>query len=510
MAVSLRILSSTYYDSVFLMGIAGRLMKAHGVKRAAALMATPKNKALLEEFGVPSSELAQAEATDLALAVDTVAAQDGDEALALVDGWLNEEVAQPSAGSAESLDGALQRLPEASLAVISVPGEYAAYEARRALERGLHVFVFSDNVALEDEIALKREAAERGLLLMGPDCGTAIIAGAGIGFANAVRRGPIGVVGPSGTGIQQVTSLIHTYGSGVSHAIGAGSRDLSDAVGGLTTLAALQALAEDDETRVIVVVAKPPGAATRQRVLDWIAGATKPVVTCFLGDGLVDSDGSDAAPLTLDEAARRAVALAGTPPAVDESDHAAGVAPVGGCVRGLFAGGTFCYEAQQIFLTAGVPVRSNAPLRKDLLLADPWHGDGHCMVDLGDDAFTQGRPHPMIDATLRNERIVAEAADSSVGVLLLDFILGYGAAADPVGDTLPALRDAFAQAAAAGRGLRVVASVCGTDDDPQGRARQVAMLEEIGVVVLPSNAAAAQMALRLVQTPTAVATEVQR
>ncbi|MHB8574455.1 MAG: acyl-CoA synthetase FdrA, partial [Dehalococcoidia bacterium] len=353
MPVSIRLLKNTYFDSVYLMGLGGRLAKQPGVTRNAALMATPANKAMLEEFGVSAAELDTAGPTDLVLVADAGAVEQADAALALVDGWLAESIEEFAGETAASLDGALHLLPEANLAVISVPGDYAGFEAKRALEKGLHVFLFSDNVSLDDELELKQLGAAKGLLVMGPDCGTAIIAGVGVGFANAVRRGSIGVVGPSGTGIQQVSCLIDRAGAGVSHAIGAGGRDLSDAIGGITTLQALDALAEDEQTEVILVVSKPAGPHTRRRILDWIANSPKPVVTCFLGLDETPVVGKQHTPeRTLAAAANAAADLTLQPRGRTSSDarwtlgSASRDAALGQrCVRGLFAGGTFCYEA---------------------------------------------------------------------------------------------------------------------------------------------------------------------
>jgi len=510
--VEYTLLPNTYYDSVYLMGLAGKLSAATGVLRTSVLMASPNNKPLLIEFGLPASALDAAGPSDLVIAVEANSSEEAVAALSLVAALLQQETAEFDERPVATLDSALQQAPDANLAVISVPGEYAAYEAKRAIEHGLNVFIFSDNVSLEDELALKREAAARGLIVMGPDCGTAIIAGTGIGFANAVRPGPIGITGPSGTGIQQVSSLIDNAGYGISHAIGTGGRDLSDDIGGISTLQALNALAHDDATRVIVVVSKPPGPRSLRRVLGRIATSEKPVVTCFLGlggSGVTTQAGPQHIPvLTLAEASFAAIQAVRTldagvsattgqlragniPPRAPQATAAC-------CVRGLFAGGTFCYEAQQIFLDAGIEVRSNVPLRRDLALGESRAGDNHIFIDLGDDEFTRGRPHPMIDAGLRNERIITAARDAGVGLILLDFILGYGAAADPAGAAASAIREAQRIAVAAGRSLAFVASVCGTDADIQDRVRQVTVLEELGVMVLQSNAQAAEIAASFV------------
>jgi FdrA protein len=359
-----------------------------------------------------------------------------------------------------------------SVAVIAVPGPYAALEAHQALSLGLHVFLFSDGVSLDDEVTLKLRARERGLFVMGPECGTAIIAGAGFGFANRVRRGPIGVVGASGTGIQEVTTLIHRWGGGVSHAIGTGGRDLHAAIGGITTLQSLERLGADHETRVIVLVSKPSSREVADRVLAAAAALGKPVVACLLGyDGVVPSDVRAAA--TLEDAASLALGLTGSALVVGERSVAPLVMPASGSIRGLYSGGTLCDEARRLV------------------------GDGvHRFVDFGGEEYTRGRPHPIIDPSRRHQAILEAAGDGEVGVLLLDLVLGDCAHPDPAGALDPVLAEAFARRQ--GRDLSVVVHVVGTDGDVQGLARQEDTLRKRGVIVCPSNRAAALTALRLI------------
>ena len=500
MTTSTVVRKNEYYDSVFLMRVADRIQSQPGVTQVAALMGTDANKQLLAEAGFDGADIARAGPNDLVVSVRS----DGDAStlLAQLERWLSPET-RPAVARAPSLDRALDGDPAANLVAISVPGEHAGGEARRALERGAHVFLFSDNVPLEQEIELKRYARERGLLLMGPDCGTAIVHGAAIGFANAVRRGHVGVAGPSGTGMQEVTTQLHRLGGGVSHALGTGSRDLSDAVGGVSTQVALEALESDPETNAIVIVAKPPGPKTLERIARAVAGRRKLVVACFLGTDpqRVSALGFEKVAGTLDEAA--ALALDTAPPASDLTAHVAsersGRARTQRYVRGLFAGGTFCYQAQQIFRDAGIASRSNAPLAGDMKLADVRRSVGHTFIDMGDDEFTRGRPHPMIDPRERRARLLAEARDPDVAVILLDFVLGYGASPDPAGGLAPAIRDAKEHARREGRALSVVASVCGTEDDPQGLDVQERVLTDAGAVVLESAAAAARFALELVR-----------
>lgn len=505
MRVRCAIRKGEYLDSIFLMRVADRISRQPGIGQVAAVMATPANKDLLAEAAFDAPEIAGAGPNDLVVCVrgDDTAALDA--VLAGIDAWLAPEPSAPGAKRVRTLDEAIATLPGANLAVISVPGEHAAREARRALERGLHVFLFSDNVALQDEIALKALARERGLMVMGPDCGTAIVGGRGIGFANVVRRGPIGVVGASGTGIQEVTTLVDRAGYGISHAIGTGSHDPSDEVGAVSTLAAIDALDADPSTRVIVVVSKPPGPRTLRALEERIGAATKPVVACFLGVDVEAPGERWRSARTLDEAAAAAVALASGAPAPTVIDGPrlrdrgaelrAGMAPRQRWVRGLFAGGSLCYQAQHVFRHAGVRVRSNVPLEGGLRLDDPRRSVEHTFVDLGADEFTRGRPHPMIDARLRRERILAESADASVAVLLLDVLLGHGAAADPGGDLAGAIRDARDAAAGRAGRLTVIASVIGTEADPQGLRRQTAVLEDAGAVTCASSAEAARLAL---------------
>lgn len=489
--------SKTYFDSVFLMQLAKTLSDEPGVLDAAAVMGTDANKELLLSAGFVPPDTAAAD--DLVVCVHADSGGDAQAALEQLEALLTVERGARQ-DTPRTLDDALTLEPALNIAVISVPGEHAAREARRAIERGLHVFLFSSGVELEDEIELKRRAAERGLVVMGPDCGTSIIAGTGLGFANAVRRGPIGIVGASGTGIQAISSLVHRLGSGVSHAIGTGSRDLSDEVGGVTALAGMRALGRDPTTDVIVLVAKAVGPDTRARLRSVGRHLGKPVVTCFLAE-----PGTDAR--TLREAAEIAVARQGEgdaqPPGgtrFDAEVEEAGRAMSDGqrYIRGIFAGGTLCAEAQRILHDRGLPIRSNAPLRPAMQL-DDQQPRGHVLLDMGVAEYTSGRPHPMIDPRLRRERLVAEALRSDVAVILLDVVLGYGAAADPAGDLADAIGSARDTAGREGRHLSVVASICGTDLDPQGLDGQRKTLEDAGAMVFPTSAEAATAAARLVE-----------
>ena len=471
-----------------LMRVAEALRALPGVREAAALMGTPANHDLLATAGLTTADTKDATAADLVIAVlaDTAAA--AESGIAEVERVLTEQrPATTMAGQAlpRTLDTALRQMPDANLAAISVPGEYAAFEAQRALRRGLHVFLFSDNVSLEDELALKRLAAERGLLCMGPDCGTAYIGGVGLGFANVIPRGRVGCVAASGTGLQAVVTRLAARGEGVSHAIGVGGRDLSAEVGGLMSLAALDALAADASTEAIVVIGKPPAPDVVPRLEAAIERIAKPVIVCCLG---ARPAGSAAGRWvgTLDDAADLTVAtLRGEPwsprPFADPAGvraRLAGARAGGPTILGLYTGGTLAHEAA--------------------LVLGPLVGAGaYRLVDLGDDEFTRGRPHPMIDPEARAARVRQAGASADVGVLLLDLVLGRAVHPDPAAPLAAALGDARRRAG--GRELTAVASVVGTEGDPQDLRRQVATLEAAGVHVLPSNAEAARFAALLIR-----------
>jgi FdrA protein len=506
------VIPDRYYDSVFLMRAAKRMSDMEGVAQAAAVMGTPRNIQILADAGFQDVETLGAVANDLVISLQVNKPEDAKSVFDTIEELLKPIASENSATVYRSLDQAFDAQPTSNIAVISVPGEYAAREARTALDRGLNVFMFSDNVPIDDELGLKTAAQAKGLLVMGPDCGTSIIDGKGIGFANVVRRGPIGVVGASGTGIQEVTTLAHNMGSGISHALGIGSRDLSDKIGGISALQAIDALEDDPATSVIVIISKPPDEATLTKVRERIGRCSKPVVTCFLGASLSpDQDRDDVVETSnLDAAVHAALGFAGGGLSIESDDPDDETATVEAernlyadsqrYVRGVFAGGTFCLQSQQVFSESGVPVYSNSPSRKELSLADVNRGIQHSMVDMGADEFTVGRPHPMIDSTSRAERILSEAQDPDVAVLLLDFILGYGSSDDPVGELIPAISEAQNTVKGRGGHLTIVASICGTADDPQGLDSQKNMLSDAGVLVCSTNYRASRLALKLAES----------
>jgi FdrA protein len=512
MIVRTRVKPSQYYDSVSLMLAARELASLEGVRDAAVVMATEANKSILAGAGLLDEQVKAAGANDLAIAVSAVDAASAERALVQAEELLKKKTGPEAAGELRprTIRSALAAQPQINVAVVSVAGRYAADEAWEALQRGLHVLLFSDNVSLEDEIALKKFARQHGLLLMGPGAGTAILNGVALGFANALPPGPVGIVSAAGTGLQEVSTLLARGGIGISQGIGTGGRDLKKEVGGIMMLEALKALQEDPATEVLVLISKPPAEEVVNVVLKQVSASRKPAVVCFLGGemGTVSQVPNAVPARTLSECSRLAARLvrpeSGDVDALLKAEKSRlarkARAPKGKLndrqrfLRGLFSGGTLCYEAQVIWKDMlKQPVHSNAPLPGGPALPDATKSLGHTAVDLGEEEFTVGRPHPMIDNDLRIRRLLQEARDPRAAVVLLDVVLGYGAHPDPAAELGPAIRQARRTAEAAGRELAVVASVTGTEGDPQGLSRTVSALEGAGAIVCDSNAAAAQL-----------------
>lgn len=485
-----------YLDSVALMRLSQTVAALPGVTNAALMIGSVSNRGILQEAGLLAAGN-EAGANDLIIAVAAASDKEARDAVAQAERLLD----QPQGGSTgtagarrpRSVASAAAEIGGANLAIVSVPGEFAAGEARKALALGLNVLIFSDNVSYEDERALKEEAAKRGLLVMGPDCGTALIGGVPIAFANVVPRGDTGIVAASGTGLQEVSALIARGGGGVSHGLGTGGRDLSEKIGALTTLAAIEALDADPATRRIVLISKPPAAKVAEVVLARVARSHKQFVVCFLGAKDLKLPANATLAPTLAAAAQ--AALGGTPAA-----GALDVASVAAAarrsfdrqrrwIRGVYTGGTLCGEAQIVLREAGEACWSNAPIPGSL---PERSAIAHSLVDYGADEYTRGRPHPMIDPALRNQALVEALDDPTVAAVLLDCVIGYGAHDDPGGEVVRVIEGRTG----AGRPA-LVASVTGTDADPQSRAAQVEKLKEAGVLVATSNAEAAALALAI-------------
>ena len=509
MTMKVIIRKDTYRDSVILMRLSNKVAELDGVLQAGVVMGTPTNKGFLKVLNLLTEDARQASPNDLIIALETQDEKSMAHALSEVDRLLTTRVSKDENKIIpETLDSALRYMSDANLVIISVPGVYAKREASKALKKGLNVFIFSSNVSLEDELELKQLALEKGLLVMGPDCGTAIINNIVLGFGNIVNQGNIGLVAAAGTGLQEVSTLIHNKGFGISQAIGTGGNDLSKTVGGIMMIEGIKRLEQNDETKVIVLISKPPNQEISQRVLKIASQASKPIVVNFLGGDIedIESQGFNAAK-TLEDAATTACALVQGKQAIKNTftatrEEILSVAQsewnkLGAnqnFVRGLYSGGTLSYEALILMTPLLEEIFSNSPLKPHLKLEDSTLSKNHTCVDMGAEEFVIGRPHPMIDYTLRNQRIIKEGNDPETAVILLDVVLGYGSHDNPAAELVSSIKEIKANAERDGRYLSVVASIVGTSLDHQEFHKQYKLLEDVGVIIMPSNAQAARLA----------------
>lgn len=515
MIVQSIVMKNAYYDSVTLMLISRELRKIEGVEEVLVGMGTDLNLELTQNLGLTTPELGGISTNDLFIAakfdetkvtISQLEASFTDQINKNVDSGTDDEYQPPTLASG------IQHLPGANMAVISVPGDLAVAEVETALDAGLHVMLFSDNVSIEDELRLKQKAVEKGLLLMGPDCGTAIINGVPLCFANAVRRGNIGVVGASGTGTQEVTVQIHKLGGGLSQVIGTGGRDLKDQIGGLMMIQGFEALIADPETDLIVLISKPPAPAVAEKIYAIAKECPKPVVIDFIGGNRLSIEAAGAAPcISLEDAARKAVSILAGNRADDFTgfsqtdreitqivDHAFSKLKADQTeLRALFTGGTLADETMKL-LGDNHRVYSNIPLTSEMAIDNLSDLRGHICLDLGDDQFTRGRPHPMIDPQTRSEFFHSHV-DGKTAVVLVDVVLGYGSYIDPAGAVAESVNEFQSKLAQEGKQTVVIASVCGTDLDSQSLEKSVRTLETAGVIVMPSNAQAVRLTDLLLQ-----------
>jgi len=474
---------NSYADSVALMRLSDKISGSPGIKEAAIMIGTPANKEILANANLLGGDGQSAGPGDIILAVRAV---DQNTANRVIAGWeseLNKKAEGLSATEIwrpKTIRGAFEQQSDASMAIISVPGPFAIAEARKALTRNLNVLIFSDNVAIDEERAIKEEAKSRDLIVMGPDCGTAIIQGKMLGFANSVPNGKIGIVGASGTGIQEVSCLLAHMGHGISHAIGVGGRDLTEQVGGISTLTAIDLLEKDPQTDHVIIISKPPSEKVCSKILSKIERSSKTFTVCFLGSPLLQLSSNARQATTLELAALLAANQEIKP--INSVSKNTGAAKR---ILGLYAGGTLAAEAQIILIDHGFSVTSNAPVPGALPI-----GSGnlqHTIIDLGADEYTQGRPHPMIEPSVRSAPFLKACDDPTVGAILCDIVIGNGAHANPAGLLISLLSDLDHPP--------IFVSVTGTNQDPQGRDSQMKLLESAGCTVASSNAEAARMAI---------------
>ena len=500
MEVKAKIIKGKYLDSVKMMLISKSLRELSGVTDAVAILATKENRDILAATNMLVDAILDAKETEIVVVVKANSEAEADAALAQADTLLNAKVGK-SAGKEKaisSIKSAFSSLEHADICLISVAGKYAAAEAEKALDLGMHVMLFSDNVSIEDELQLKQKASSKGLLMMGPDCGTAIINGVPLAFSNAVPKGKIGIVSASGTGLQEVSVGIAHRGRGISQAFGTGGRDGKAEIGGIMLCACMEYLIKDKNTDVIVLIGKTPVEEVQQKLWKLIGSTAKPVVVNFLQDMQVPAMANLSYAGSLEETADLACkALKDNEPVKAKEFNYDFAKPAIGknrrYIRGLYSGGTLCYEALQLYKREfGMYPKSNIAIDAKDKLGNVWQSEGDCFIDMGSDDFTVGRPHPMIDYSLRLKKIAEEAADQEVAVILLDVVLGYGANADPAGELAPVL-------CALPKDVAVVCHVLGTMADPQQLEGQLNKLAACGARVFTSHQKAVKDAYSLLK-----------
>lgn len=508
MPVKAKILKGVYSDSMTLMALSTKVNKLPGVQKAMIGMGTAMNKAVISDVGLMTPEVEAATTGDMIYAIECATDEQCTEVLAKIDELRTAAVSEQAQDTSyRSLDNAIEN-SDSDLVIISVPGEYAAAEARKALDKDKNVMIFSDNVSVEDEWALKQFAHEKGLLVMGPDCGTAIINNVGLCFSNAINEGSVGIVAASGTGAQELSVQVDALGGGISQLIGVGGRDLSEDIGGIMMIDGLNMLAADNQTKVIVLISKPPAQSVADKVIEAAKVLTKPVIVCFIGDDSNESNDNLYFTKNTFEAAKKAIQAAGLSVDTDaKSDNInydkinTSFAESQKFIRGVFCGGTICDEVFYVLKDAtdkviGDIISNVAKTDTDKLPIGATSHD-NALLDMGSDEFTSGRPHPMIDPTARNARLLTEAQDPETAILLLDFVLGYGSNDDPVGAATDSIKQAYAAAKKDKRSLQIVAYVLGTDRDPQGKRSQINQLKDLGVHVVDSVVDMGNVALKL-------------
>lgn len=494
---------NSYHDSIVLMLLTNHLENMENVTSISVMMGTPANKDIFKTGGLYTEELEQATPNDMVIVADVEDAAKVEELVEEAKHYLDEQGKKNTSGSSEehvkTWDKALEVAADASVAIISVPGVHAVSEIERALAAEKHVFCFSDNVTIEDERRLKDLAHEKGLLLMGPDCGTGIINGLPIAFANVVRKGEIGVVGASGTGIQEVTTLIHKLGGGVTQAIGTGGRDLKAEVSGITFKDSLAILEQDSEVKVIVAISKPPAKEVRDDVLALLRATEKPVVAIFLGEKPTAHEKGLYRAHTLEETAQIAIELVNNHP-VENIETVIDIPKIDltseqKYIKGYYSGGTLAYEAAML-INETLNLQAKSGTEGFILKQDKYE-----VIDLGDDIYTQGKPHPMIDASKRKELMIEAGKDPETAAIILDIVLGYGSHSDMASELAPSIKKVIADAKGDNREIAVIATIVGTEEDPQDLFQQKKILKEAGVIICQSNAQAVKMALALIGKP---------
>ena len=473
-----------YKDSVSLMLLNNKINDHDAVNIASIMMASPANKEMFESNGLLTDEVKNASANDVAIVLDLKDDSKLDEIINIIDESLsqNQSDSTDAKKSIDTLEDAFNEMKDANLAIISIAGSYVYSVANKCLDKNLNLMIFSDNVDIEEERKLKQKAKEKNLLVMGPDCGTSIINGIPLAFANTVKKGKIGIVGASGTGIQEVISVLDQNGYGISQAIGTGGRDLHSEIGAISFIQAFDMLMEDDQTEVVIALSKPPAKEVKENLENYFLKSKKPIAAIFLGEEPKDHYENLYWADTLDEVATLAIDLLEKKKPENKTDRFE-VIDKKGSIKGLFCGGTLASESANLIQRA-----LNITYKKsdDGYLLNK---DGFQVIDLGDDKYTKGKPHPMIDPNARIPFIKKAIEDNDTKVVLMDVVLGYGSHDNPASTITDVIKEN------SNKDVEFVITLCGTKGDYQNIDSQKQLLEEAGAKVFRTNREAVEYAL---------------
>jgi len=491
-----------FRDSVQMMQFSQQLKDEQGVIDAAIVMGTDLNKNTLKKMGLLTEDGISATENDTLITINCQDENSLNNAVQKAEQLLTSDITK-SKNEFNDLSSALDAFDNANMASLSIPGQFVKEMATELIRKQLHLFVFSDHVPLEDEILLKNLALENNVLFMGPEAGTSILNGTVFGFGNRIRSGSVGIIGASGTGIQESSTMIDLFGEGISHAIGVGGRDLRNDIGGMMTMKTMEVFEDDPNTKAVLLVSKPVGDDVRNKIINKINNFSKKnYVLCLIGDNENREDSAkikfsksiqisvlkilkyvnDDAYKKIKDVVRKqvddSIKLAKSLSSDLNNDQR--------FVRGFFAGGTLCYESKIILEQMIGKVYSNLSSDDEYSIKGNAASKENTLIDFGEEEFTSARPHPIIDPLLRKNRILEDADDPNVGVIIIDIICGINAAKNTMAFHAETIKKAIENAKEKGRRLSVFAYICGTEKDVS--ENELKLLTDSGAKLFTSNA----------------------
>ena len=491
-----------FRDSVQMMQFSQQLKDEQGVIDAAIVMSTVLNKNTLKNMNLLTEDGISATENDTLISINCQDENSLSNAIQKAEQLLTS-ISAKAKNEFTSLASALDTFSDANIASLSIPGQFVKEMATELINKQLNLFVFSDHVPLEDEIYLKNLALENNVLFMGPEAGTSILNGTVFGFGNRVRKGSIGIIGASGTGIQESSTMIDLFGEGISHGIGVGGRDLRNDIGGMMTMKAMEIFENDPNTKAVLLVSKPVDNYIRNKIINKINNFSKKnYVLCLIGD---NENSVDTAKIKFSKSIQMSVLK--ILKLLDDNVYKKTKDVVRNqindsiklseslskdlnegqkFIRGFFAGGTLCYESKIILEQMIGKIYSNLSSDDEYSIKGNVSSKENTLIDFGEEEFTSARPHPIIDPLLRRNRILEDANDPNVGVIIIDIICGINAAKNTMAFHAETIKKAIEIAREQGRKLSVFTYICGTENDVS--KNELKLLADSGAKLFTSNA----------------------